>query len=62
MPDNKDKTGAQDRNRVAGNQDYEIQYMADALNTSAEEVKKAVAAVGNDREKVAQYLRDKGSR
>jgi hypothetical protein len=26
MPDNKDKTGGQDRNKVAADQEYEVSY------------------------------------
>ncbi|HEY0041095.1 MAG TPA: DUF3606 domain-containing protein [Flavisolibacter sp.] len=57
MADNKDLRDGRDRERVAGNEEYEINYVAQKLNVSAEEVRKAVEQVGNDREKVEEYLR-----
>ena len=59
MADDKNMRGQQDRNRVAGNEDYELNYLAQKLNASKEEVKAAIAAVGNDRDKVEQYLKGK---
>ena len=61
MADDKNLRGQQDRSRVAGNEDYELDYLARQLNVSREEVKAAIAAVGNDRDKIEQYLK-KGSR
>ena len=61
MADDKNLRGQQDRSRVAGNEDYELDYLARQLNVSREEVKTAIAAVGNDRDKIEQYLK-KGSR
>lgn len=57
MADNKDLRDGRDRERVAGNEEYEVNYMAQKLNVSAEEVRKAIQQVGNDREKVEEYLR-----
>lgn len=39
----------QDRSRVAGGQDYEVQYEARKSGRSASAVKKAVRKVGNSR-------------
>jgi hypothetical protein len=60
MADNKDLRDNRDRERVAGNEDYEVNYLAQKLNVSAEEVRKAIEQVGNSRDKVEDYLR-KGS-
>lgn len=57
MADNKDLRDGRDRERVAGNEDYEVNYLAQKLNVSAEEVKRAIQQVGNSREKVEEYLR-----
>lgn len=57
MADNKDLRDGRDRQRVAGNEDYEVQYLAEKLNVSAEEVRRAIEKVGNSREKVEEYLR-----
>jgi hypothetical protein len=56
MSDDKNKQDARDRNQVAGNEDYEIQYIADKLGVSAEQVREAIKAVGNDRQKIEEYL------
>ena len=57
MPDNKDIQGQQDRSRVAGGEDYEVQHLAEKFNVSADVVKEAIAAVGNDRDAVEQHIR-----
>ena len=46
----------QDRSRVAGGQDYEVQYEARKSGRSASAVKKAVRRVGNTRKKVEKRL------
>jgi len=46
----------QDRARVAGGQDYEIQYEAMKIRRSKPAVKKAVKKVGNTRRKVERRL------
>ncbi|HUC80687.1 MAG TPA: DUF3606 domain-containing protein [Flavisolibacter sp.] len=57
MADNKNLRDGRDRERVAGNEDYEVQYLSDKLNVSAEEVRKAIEKVGNNRDKLEEYLR-----
>jgi hypothetical protein len=60
--DNKDQRGGRDRDRVAGNEDYEVRYVAEKLGVSQEQVKEAIEKVGNKREDVEQYLKGKGGR
>ena len=57
MADNKDLRDGRDRERVAGNEEYEVAYLAQKLNVSAEEVRRAIEQVGNNREKLEEYLR-----
>ncbi|RYF84586.1 MAG: DUF3606 domain-containing protein [Chitinophagaceae bacterium] len=57
MADNKNLRDGRDRERVAGNEEYEVSYLAEKLNVSAEEVRKAIEKVGNSREKLEEYLR-----
>ena len=47
----------QDRKRVAGGQDYEVNYEAKKTNTSSKEVKDAVKSAGNSRGKVEKKLK-----
>jgi len=42
----------QDRNKVAGSQDYEVNYEKEKMNTSGIAVKKAIKSAGNQREKI----------
>ena len=56
MADDKTKNDARDRNQVAGNEDYELDYIANKHGVSREQVEEAIKAVGNDRDKVEQYL------
>ena len=57
MPDNKEKIGGQDRTRVADNEEYEVQYIAEKTGATQEQVKAAIAKVGNDRSKVEEFLK-----
>lgn len=57
MSDNKNLKDQRDRSRVAGNEDYEVQYIAEKLNVDAESVRRAIDKVGNDRTKIEEYLK-----
>jgi len=59
MPDNKDFVGGQDRTRVDSSEDYELQYLSEKTGASKEEIKKAIEKVGNNRQKVEEYLKKK---
>jgi len=59
MSDDKNKKDGRDRSRVAGNEDYELSYLEEKLGVLRKQVKEAIAAVGNDREKVEAYLKKK---
>jgi len=56
MADNKNLRGTPDRVRVSGSEDYEVQHLAEKLNASPEEVRKAIKKVGNNRVDVENYL------
>ena len=47
---------SQDRSKVAGGQDYEVQYEKDKMGVSGKEVKAAVKTEGNSRKKVEKKL------
>ncbi len=51
MPDSKSDRGAQDRARVAGEQQYEVAYFAKKHGISAEEAKRIIARAGPSRQK-----------
>ena len=59
MPDNTNKKGGQDRQRVAAGQEWEVEYMMQKFNVSRQQVTGAVRAVGNMRKDVEQYLKTK---
>jgi len=54
MADDKSKTGKQDRNRVAGGQDYEVQHLAQETGVTQQQARDLIRAYGNDREKLMQ--------
>ena len=55
MPDDKTKVGEPDRSRVAAEQNYEVRYLAQKFGLSDE---KAIARVGNDREKLDEAAQE----
>ena len=57
MADDLKKTGKRDDSRINMAEDHEIDYWTDALNVSEKELREAVQAVGDNVEKVRQYLR-----
>ena len=57
MADDKNIRDQRDRNRVAADEDYEIDYLVEKTGASREQVREAIKAVGNNREKVEQYLK-----
>lgn len=59
MPDNKNVKDQRDRAKVSTTENYELSYLEEKLGKSREEVKAAIAAVGNDRMKVEEYLKGK---
>jgi len=52
---------AQDRAKVAGGQEYEVNYEAKKTGKSTKEVKQAVKSAGNSRTKVEKSLGTKQS-
>jgi hypothetical protein len=57
MSDNLDKSGGQDRQRINVNQDHELRDWSKKFGVTPEQLKEAVAAVGDRAEKVRQHLR-----
>lgn len=55
MADDKSKT-AEDRKLINVNEDYEVQYWTKALVVSEQELRKAVAAVGNSAAAVRDHF------
>lgn len=59
MADNLKNRGQQDRSRVNPGENWEMNYMREKTGASTQEIEAAVKAVGNDRDKVEQYLSKK---
>lgn len=57
MADDKLKTGKQDRDRIAGGQDYEIQHLAKEAGVTTELARQLIRSYGNDREKLMRAAR-----
>lgn len=60
MSDDKTKSHGQDRERINVHEDYELRDWSKSLGVSPDELKKAVAAVGDRAEKVSEYLKNNG--
>jgi hypothetical protein len=56
MADDKSNTGRPDRDRINVNEDYEVQDWAKKFGVSKEELKSAVAKVGDRADAVRQHL------
>ena len=60
MPNKKASKGiSQDRRKVAGGQDHEVNYEKEKMGTTGEKVKSTVKKVGNERKKVEAALKKK---
>nr|WP_199156764.1 DUF3606 domain-containing protein [Pedobacter sp. ASV2] len=60
MADNKSKKGTQDRNKVSGSENYEIEYFKKKMNVTTQAVTGAIRATGsNDRKTLEDYLKNK---
>jgi hypothetical protein len=57
MADDKNLRDQIDRNRVARDENYEVDYLVEKTGASREQVTEAIRAVGNNREKVEEYLK-----
>lgn len=60
MADDKNKNNVRDRSRVSGDEEYELDYLAEKFHISRDLVRRAVEAVGIDREKIEAYLDKNG--
>jgi hypothetical protein len=54
---NSSRGRSQDRRKVAGGQDYEVQYEKEKTGASSKQIKKAIKTEGNSRKKVEQKLK-----
>jgi hypothetical protein len=49
MPDDKNKVGESGRNRVGGDQDYEVRHLSEKYGLSEEQVREAHASATTER-------------
>lgn len=56
MSDDKAKTGGQDRQRINLNEDYELRDWAKKFGVTTDELRKAVARVGDRADEVERFL------
>jgi hypothetical protein len=61
MPDDKRHVGEPDRSRVAGEQDYEVSYLAEKYGLTTEQARDLIKRVGNDRGKLEEEARKLGT-
>jgi len=59
MSDDKTQTGGQDRRRISLDEDYEVRDWSAKFGVTADELRAAVKAVGNDAAAVEAHLKDR---
>jgi hypothetical protein len=59
MADDKSQSGGQDRERISLSEDYEVRDWAKKFGVTADDLKAAVKAVGNEAAAVEAHLRGK---
>jgi hypothetical protein len=59
MPDDKKLRGESDRVRISANEEPEIDYLIDQTGATREEIEDAIRLVGNNRDRVEEYIRNK---
>ncbi|MFG6417249.1 DUF3606 domain-containing protein [Roseateles sp. DC23W] len=59
MSDDKTKSGGQDRKRISLSEDYEVRDWSQTFGVTADELRAAVQAVGNDAAAVEAHLKGK---
>jgi hypothetical protein len=59
MSDNLKQSSGQDRQRINVNQDYELRDWSKKFGVTPEELKKAVASVGDRADKVQEHLKSR---
>jgi len=59
MSNNKEIRGEEDRTRVAGVEKWEIEHLVNQTGASHKEIAEAIKVVGNDMDKVEEYLRNR---
>lgn len=59
MSDDKSKTGGADRRRISLSEAYEVRDWSKKFGVTAEELKAAVAEVGNEADAVEAHLKSK---
>ncbi|TPK71580.1 DUF3606 domain-containing protein [Mesorhizobium sp. B2-4-18] len=62
MADDKSKRDARDRNRISGEEDYEVAYFARKFQLTMPEVRDLIAKHGNDRETLEREAKALGNR
>lgn len=48
----------EDRERIATDQEWEMEYMRNKFHVTDVDIRNAIAAVGNNRKRVEEYLRE----
>jgi len=61
MSDDKTKTGGQDRSRISLSEDYEVRDWATKFGVTADQLRAAVKAVGNEPSAVEAHLKGRKS-
>lgn len=58
MSDDKNQSGGQDRQRINLGEDYEVRHWSTRFGVTPEQLRNAVARVGDRADEVERYLKD----
>ena len=58
MPDDKSKKDNRDRMRVAGSEDYEVDYLVEKAGITHQQARDLIKRYGNDRETLMRHARN----
>ncbi|RWC26355.1 DUF3606 domain-containing protein [Mesorhizobium sp.] len=62
MPDDKSKTDNRDRDRVSGDEEYEVGYFASKFGLTIPEARQLIAKHGNNRDTLEREAKALGNR
>jgi len=62
MPDDLQKRGGSDRQRINVNEDYELRDWSKKFGVSPDQLKEAVQAVGTQADHVQEFLKSRGEK
>src|SRR4051812_45378550 len=61
MEERSQRGRAEDRERIAANPEWEMNYLREKFHVTDEQIRNAIDTVGNDKKRVEEYLKERKS-